>query len=463
MIIGSRAFPDCLLRLIDDGVIEAAVSTLKSGKEADLFIVEDGGQEYVAKVYKERKIRNFKNDAGYREGRGQRRSRDRRAIQKNSRYGQEVSEEAWHQAEVDALRRLGACGARVPQVYAHHERVLIMEMVRDAGGEIAPQLAQVELDAAGARAMYETILEQVILMLLNDLVHGDLSPYNVLVGAEGPVIIDMPQCVSAAHNLQAGRFLERDVMAVARHLGLIDPEILELGRGAWQIWAEYERGVLSRGFRPEPGKVRGADLADLDGLLDYVRESQEEGELERRAASGDVDAWIQLNAQDKDAEVDAPRPEAPPPRPSKRRRKRRNRKPAKDAGAQSDKPGAEPAPRESRPAASTPRASAEPKPRAPAEPKPRASAEPTPRAPAEPKPAAGKPRSGKPAGKSSRPKRPSRRRPAAAPPPSPSVPRSSEPPRSPLKSVPMPSFGSPPGSEAAKRRRRRRRGKPSSS
>lgn len=274
---------------------------LKSGKEADLFVVERAPYHYVAKVYRERKVRSFKNDAGYREGRSVRNTRAQRALKKGTRYGQKLAEQGWHLAEVEALRTLGAAGARVPRVLAHHDRVLIMELICDAHGQLAPQLAQVSLSPPEAREMFDTILGQVILLLLNDLIHGDLSPYNVLIGTEGPVIIDMPQCVSAAHNKQAALLLERDVTAITRHLGLIDPAIREHAKETWQIWAEYERGTLVPEFRPEVGRKRENDVSDLGGLVEFVQAARDEAELEKRAADGDEDAQALLRAAERRA------------------------------------------------------------------------------------------------------------------------------------------------------------------
>ena len=280
---------------------------LKSGKEADLFVVERAPYHYVAKVYRERKVRSFKNDAGYREGRTVRNSRAQRALSKGTRYGQRLAEETWHMAEVDALRKLGAAGARVPRVLAHHDRVLIMELICDERGQLAPQLAQVPMSPAEAREAFDTILGQVILLLLNDLIHGDLSPYNVLIGTQGPVIIDMPQCVSAAHNKQAALLLERDVAAITRHLGLTDPAIRAYARETWQIWAEYEGGTLCPEFRPELGRRRENEVDDLGGLVEFVQAARDEADLEKRAADGCEDARALLRAAERRAAKQARR------------------------------------------------------------------------------------------------------------------------------------------------------------
>ncbi|HBP23723.1 MAG TPA: serine protein kinase RIO, partial [Planctomycetes bacterium] len=286
---------------MEDGVIDAVVCSLKSGKEADLFVVEREPYHYVAKVYKERKYRSFKNDAGYREGRKVRNTRSQRALDKRTRYGQKLAETAWHTAEVDALTKLAAAGASVPRVLAQHERVLILELICDEKGELAPQLAQVPFSPEGAREMWDDILQQVVLMLLSDLVHGDLSPYNVLVREGKPVVIDFPQCVSASQNTQARKLLERDLKAIAQHLGLIDPSIRGLYKHFWQLWDHYERGTLDDDFAFDLERGRSVEVGDLEGLVGFVEEAREEAELEKRAAEGDTDAMALLRAAERRA------------------------------------------------------------------------------------------------------------------------------------------------------------------
>src|SRR3954451_22718760 len=101
-------------RLLADGVIEEVVARLKSGKEADIFLVQHAGEIVAAKVYKERQSRSFRNNAAYKEGRGVRNSRTQRAIDRGSRFGQAAAEEAWKSTESDTLHKLHAGGVRVP-------------------------------------------------------------------------------------------------------------------------------------------------------------------------------------------------------------------------------------------------------------------------------------------------------------------------------------------------------------
>jgi RIO kinase 1 len=298
----SRATPQCLLDLIEDGVIDAVVQPLKSGKEADVFLVEREDATYIAKVFREREKRSFKNDAGYKEGRKSGNTRSQRAMDNNSSYGKKLNEMAWHGAEARALSELSEAGVRVPELFQHYDRVLFMELICDTSGHPAPQLGQVELTSEQALVVYGEVLAEVIRMLLAGYIHADLSPYNILMDDEGPVIIDFPQCVSAAHNKQAGKLLERDVASIAQHLGLINPEIRALGEEAWQIWEEYEKGRLNADFRPTPGRERALANPELPELVDYLRATKEEVELERLAADGDVEAWQELKALDRGRE-----------------------------------------------------------------------------------------------------------------------------------------------------------------
>ena len=129
---------------------------------------------------------------------------------KGSRYGREVQEAAWQNAEVDALHRLAGAGVRVPRPGRFLDGVLLMELVVDAEGRAAPRLNDMQFEEADALAHHATLIEEVVRMLGAGVVHGDLSEFNVLMAANGPVIIDLPQAVDAAGNNHAQRMLLRD-------------------------------------------------------------------------------------------------------------------------------------------------------------------------------------------------------------------------------------------------------------
>ena len=184
---------DALTPLLADGVIDEVVGRLKSGKEADIWLVRHAGEVVAAKVYKERHARSFRNNAAYKEGRRVRNTRTQRAMDKGSRFGQVAAEDAWKAKESDALHRLHAAGVRVPRPVLFYEGVLLMEAVVDAEGRPAPRLVDAHVPRAEAAAWYADVRQQAVKMLACDLIHGDLSPYNVLVGHAGLVVIDLPQ------------------------------------------------------------------------------------------------------------------------------------------------------------------------------------------------------------------------------------------------------------------------------
>jgi RIO kinase 1 len=215
-----------------------------SGKEAIVYVVRCGGEVRCAKVYKEADKRAFRQAVSYTEGRKVKNSRRERAMAKGTRYGRKEQEAAWQSAEVDALYRLAAAGVRVPQPYNFLEGVLLMDLVTDAEGNAAPRLNDVALEPALALEYHGFLIAQVVRMLCAGIVHGDLSEFNVLVGAEGPVIIDLPQAVNAAGNNSAKAMLERDVANLATYFGQFAPELLASDYGP-EIWALYEAGKLS--------------------------------------------------------------------------------------------------------------------------------------------------------------------------------------------------------------------------
>jgi RIO kinase 1 len=277
--------PQRLQPLIEDGLADAVIRQLMSGKEAMVFIVRCGDELRCAKVYKEASKRSFRQAVDYTEGRKTKNSRKARAMEKGTRYGRRVQEEAWQSAEVDALYRLAAAGVRVPTPYNFHEGVLLMELVTDGEGDPAPRLNDVDFTEDEARAHHRSLMGQVVRMLCAGVVHGDLSEYNVLLGAEGPVIIDLPQAVDAAGNNHASSMLERDVGNLTAFFGRFAPELLTTDY-AKEIWSLYEDGALHSGVELTGRFERSVKPVDLDGIMLEIDDARAEDAARRLRMQG---------------------------------------------------------------------------------------------------------------------------------------------------------------------------------
>ncbi|MGH8619905.1 MAG: PA4780 family RIO1-like protein kinase [Burkholderiales bacterium] len=265
--------PARLQPLLEDGLIDAVVRQLKSGKEAMVFVVRCGDEIRCAKVYKEANKRAFRQAVDYTENRKTKNSRRARAMEKRTKYGRKAQEEAWQSAEVDALYRLAAAGVRVPTPYNFHEGVLLMEMITDAGGEPAPRLDDLEFTPEDARLHHRTLMTQVVRMLLAGVVHGDLSEFNVLLDATGPVIIDLPQAVDAAGNNHAKRMLERDVGNITNYFGRYAPELLTTEYGK-EIWSLYERGLLTMDVQLSGRFEQELKPVDLESVVNEIEDAK---------------------------------------------------------------------------------------------------------------------------------------------------------------------------------------------
>jgi RIO kinase 1 len=267
--------PKGLQPLIDDGVIDEVIRSLKSGKEATVYVVRSGTQTRCAKVYRDMAQRSFQKRAQYQEGRKVRGSRQARAILKSTRFGRKEQEAAWKNAEVDALYQLVAAGVRVPRPYGYFNDVLIMELVTDASGHPAPRLGEVELSAEIAREYHSFLMRQIVRMLSVGLIHGDLSEFNVLVDVDGPVIIDLPQAVNAAGNNGALAMLERDVNNIRSTLGRFAPELLTT-EFAREIWALFEQGELQPDSELTGVFARDETAADPGDVMLVIDDAREE-------------------------------------------------------------------------------------------------------------------------------------------------------------------------------------------
>jgi RIO kinase 1 len=276
--------PAGLQPLIDDGVIDEVLRSLKSGKEATVYVVRTGSQVRCAKVYRDMGQRSFQRRAQYQEGRKVRGSRQARAMSKSTRFGRKEQESAWKNAEVDALYQLAAADVRVPKPYGYFNDVLIMELVTDGAGNPAPRLGEVDLSPELAREYHQFLVLQIVRMLSLGLIHGDLSEFNVLVGPDGPVIIDLPQAVNAAGNNNAFAMLERDVNNIRNTLGRFAPELLKT-EFAREMWSLFEQGELRADSTLTGLFARDESQTDPDSVLAVIEDAREEAMLQRELAA----------------------------------------------------------------------------------------------------------------------------------------------------------------------------------
>lgn len=271
--------------LVQDGLVDEVIGSLKSGKEASVYVVVSRGVTCCAKVYKEASKRSFKQAALYQEGRKVRNSRQARAMEKGSRYGRREQEEAWQNAEVAALHRLRAAGVRVPNPFGYYDGVLLMEMVTNADGDPAPRLNDiVDMPADRARDYHARLIREIVRMLCAGIVHGDLSEYNVLVDADGPVVIDLPQAVDAAGNNSARQMLQRDVANMAAYFGRFAPELNKTQYGE-EIWKLFEAGLLTPGSALTGQVARSTVAVDVEGVLREITDVLAEERARLRAAT----------------------------------------------------------------------------------------------------------------------------------------------------------------------------------
>jgi RIO kinase 1 len=282
--------PKRIQPLVDDGLIDEVISQLMSGKEATVFMVRCGDEIRCAKVYKEANKRSFKKAAQYQEGRKSRNSRRARAMEKGSKYGRNQQEEAWQNAEVDALYKVAEAGVRVPHPFGCFEGVLLMELITDEVGDVAPRLNDVVMSTEQAIEDLAVVIAYIVRMLCAGIVHGDLSEFNILVDEYGPVIIDLPQAVDASANNNAKVMLMRDVENITNYYGQFAPELL-LSKYGQEMWALYESGNLT--FETSLTGLFKEDTAsaNVDTIIEEIKAAfiEEQDRIQRIAEANELD------------------------------------------------------------------------------------------------------------------------------------------------------------------------------
>ncbi len=271
--------------LVDDGLVDEVISRLRSGKEADVYVVRCGNEVRCAKIYKEATQRNFKQAVQYQEGRKTRNSRNARAMRKGSKFGRKQQEQVWQTTEIDALWRLSSAGVRVPQPYDYLDGVLLMELISNDEGQVAPRLSDISLSAVQALQDHAIMMKFITRMLCIGLIHGDLSEFNVLMHKNGPVIIDLPQVVDASASNHARAMLERDINNITHYYAQYAPELSDKKYDK-EIWALYETGKLTVDTELTGHYEEKTVTADVSAILEVIKSAQdEENERQRELNS----------------------------------------------------------------------------------------------------------------------------------------------------------------------------------
>lgn len=261
--------PSRIVPLIEEGLVDSVLCEIMGGKEAMLYVVQCGEAYRCAKVYKEKQNRNFRQNANYTEGRLFANSCHARMTRRRSHFSRLAQEDAWQSVEANALCRMAAAGVRAPRFCNFFEGVLLMELITDSADNVAPRMNQLRLTADQARRYHSYLIEQVVRMLCSGVIHGDLSEYNVLIGKQGPVIIDFPQAVYAASNNNAQMMLKRDIHHITAFLSRYAPELAYTDYGS-EIWSLFQNGKLKLGVNLTGHVEQRRKPVDLASVLDSI-------------------------------------------------------------------------------------------------------------------------------------------------------------------------------------------------
>jgi RIO kinase 1 len=216
---GPEPYPDWLVT--DLAAIDTDLGILKTGKEADVFLLRrgvPGGRSCLlaAKRYRDSQHRMFHRDSGYLEGRRVRESRDNRAMANRSTAGRRMIAVQWANAEFSALGQLCQAGVPVPYPVQVLGTEVVLEFIGDPDGTAAPRLAELRPEASELTQLWDQLVAALVTLAGYGLAHGDLSAYNLLVHQGQLILIDLPQVVDVIANPRGAQFLERDAANVAR-------------------------------------------------------------------------------------------------------------------------------------------------------------------------------------------------------------------------------------------------------
>jgi RIO kinase 1 len=241
-LIDDEAEATAFDHFLGEGLVTDVVRIIKTGKEASVHLCRANrsttGEDLLAlKVYHPLDRRDFRDESIYRDGEWIEERRIRAALQKKTRFGRMVQGSLWVSREWETLRALSESGAPVPRPLAATDEAILMTYVGDAE-TAAPQLRSVRPNREEAQDLFEQVMRAVELLLFRDVIHGDLSAYNVLVWEGRATVIDLPQAVDPRKNRHAEAMLQRDVVRIcehfARHGVTSSPE--RIASDLWNGW-----------------------------------------------------------------------------------------------------------------------------------------------------------------------------------------------------------------------------------
>lgn len=207
--------PD-LNELSKRGFLDELISGIKTGKEASVFLGRNPDGFVAVKIYTDLRVRSFKRDQSYRQGRFIGDSRLEKAIEQGSEKGLDARQILWVQEEFRQMKHLDRHGVRVPRAVAVSGITLVMEFIGDDDGNPAPRISDLKMEKDAAEAAFRQAVRNLKLIVRAGRVHGDYSTFNILWHNEQAVVIDFPQVMEFENNPAAPAFLERDVRSLCK-------------------------------------------------------------------------------------------------------------------------------------------------------------------------------------------------------------------------------------------------------
>ena len=212
----SKFVNDDLNKLSKMGFLDELIAGIKTGKEGSVFLGRDSEGFVAVKVYTDLRVRSFKRDEVYREGRFIGDSRIERAIEQGSEKGLDAHQILWVQEEFRQMKHLYQHGVNVPKAIAVNGISLIMEFIGDEHGHPAPRISDLKMEKEEAQEAFRQAVQNLKRIVQAGRVHGDYSAFNILWHKEKAVVIDFPQVMEFKNNRNASAFLERDVHSLCK-------------------------------------------------------------------------------------------------------------------------------------------------------------------------------------------------------------------------------------------------------